>query len=74
VKHRIPDDQQANGTNHRDPSRAHDINLDVKEENYMQKIIPFLWFDTQAEEAMNFVSQHLTKIEIEGLKRAYEQG
>ena len=40
----------------------------------MQKIIPFLWFDTQAEEAMNFVSQHLTKIEIEGLKRAYEQG
>jgi predicted 3-demethylubiquinone-9 3-methyltransferase (glyoxalase superfamily) len=25
-----------------------------KEQNEMQKITPFLWFDTQAEEAMNF--------------------
>jgi predicted 3-demethylubiquinone-9 3-methyltransferase (glyoxalase superfamily) len=25
-----------------------------KEENYMQKITPFLWFDGKAEEAMNF--------------------
>jgi hypothetical protein len=34
--------------------RAEGVNLRRKEEHYMQKITPFLWFDSKAEEAMNF--------------------
>lgn len=33
----------------------------------MQKITPFLWFDDQAEEAMNFYAS-----DIAGLQKAYD--
>ena len=34
----------------------------------MQKITPFLWFDHQAADAM----RQMTKIDIAGLRQAYE--
>jgi predicted 3-demethylubiquinone-9 3-methyltransferase (glyoxalase superfamily) len=38
---------------HQCPNRF-DHDADLKEENHMPKITPFLWFDDKAEEAMNF--------------------
>ena len=39
----------------------------------MPRITPFLWFDTQAEEAANFYVRIFpnSKIDVEALKKAY---
>jgi len=41
----------------------------------MRKITPFLWFDAAAEEAERVMQAMLRmkKLDIEGLKRAYDQ-
>ncbi len=41
----------------------------------MQKITPFLWFNDNAEEAINFYTSIFknSKIDIQGLKQAYDQ-
>jgi predicted 3-demethylubiquinone-9 3-methyltransferase (glyoxalase superfamily) len=40
----------------------------------MQKIIPFLWFDDQAEEAMNFYTSIFNNSKIVGITRYGEEG
>jgi predicted 3-demethylubiquinone-9 3-methyltransferase (glyoxalase superfamily) len=40
----------------------------------MQKITPFLWFDTQAEEAANFYVSVFKKAKINGISRYGEAG
>ena len=37
----------------------------------MQTITPFLWFDSQAEEAANFYTSINEKLDIKALKQAY---
>ena len=55
-------------------NHAYDINLDGKEENYMQKITPFLWFDAQAEEAMNFYVSIFKNSKVLSVTRYGEAG
>jgi predicted 3-demethylubiquinone-9 3-methyltransferase (glyoxalase superfamily) len=46
-----------------------------KEENYMQKkITPFLWFDGQAEEAMNFYVSIFKNSKIVSVSRSGAEG
>jgi predicted 3-demethylubiquinone-9 3-methyltransferase (glyoxalase superfamily) len=45
-----------------------------KEENYMQKITPFLWFDGQAEEAMNFYVSIFKNSKILSVSRSGAEG
>lgn len=42
----------------------------------MQKITPCLWFDGRAEEAVKFYTSIFrnSRLDIEALKQAYEQG
>lgn len=40
----------------------------------MNKITPFLWFDTQAEEAMNFYVSIFPNSKVEGIQRAGPDG
>lgn len=40
----------------------------------MNKITPFLWFDTQAEEAMNFYVSIFPNSKVEGIQRAEPDG
>lgn len=40
----------------------------------MQKIIPFLWFDDKAEEAMNFYTSIFKNSKIENINRYGEEG
>jgi predicted 3-demethylubiquinone-9 3-methyltransferase (glyoxalase superfamily) len=45
-----------------------------KEENYMQKITPFLWFDGNAEEAMNFYVSIFKNSKVVRVSRYGEAG
>jgi predicted 3-demethylubiquinone-9 3-methyltransferase (glyoxalase superfamily) len=45
-----------------------------KEESYMQKITPFLWFDDKAEEAMNFYVSIFKNSKIVNVSRCGEGG
>jgi predicted 3-demethylubiquinone-9 3-methyltransferase (glyoxalase superfamily) len=49
------------------------IALNNKRENYMQKITPFLWFDIQTEEAVNFYTSIFKNSKIGSLAR-YNEG
>ncbi len=46
----------------------------IFKENHMQKIIPFLWFDNQAEEAMNFYISVFKDSKILNVTRYGEAG
>jgi uncharacterized glyoxalase superfamily protein PhnB len=47
-----------------------EIDLSIqKEQNEMKKITPFLWFDTQAEEAMNFYVSVFKDSKVLGVSR-----
>ncbi len=45
-----------------------------KEQNEMQKITPFLWFDNNAEEAMQFYISIFKNSKIESIKRVGKEG
>ena len=42
--------------------------------NRMQKITPFLWFDEQAEEAVNFYVSTFKNSRVQGVTRYDEEG
>jgi predicted 3-demethylubiquinone-9 3-methyltransferase (glyoxalase superfamily) len=46
----------------------------IKEQNYMQRISPFLWFDGKAEEAINFYISIFKNSKIESISRYGEEG
>jgi predicted 3-demethylubiquinone-9 3-methyltransferase (glyoxalase superfamily) len=48
--------------------------LENKKENSMQKITPFLWFDGNAEEAMNFYVSVFKNSKIKNVRRYGEAG
>jgi predicted 3-demethylubiquinone-9 3-methyltransferase (glyoxalase superfamily) len=50
------------------------VNPKSKEENYMQKITPFLWFDGRAEEAMNFYVSVFKNSRVVTVTRYGERG
>ncbi len=45
-----------------------------KKQNFMQKIIPFLWFDNQAEEAINFYTSIFKNSKIGNVTRYGDAG
>jgi predicted 3-demethylubiquinone-9 3-methyltransferase (glyoxalase superfamily) len=54
--------------------QLNDSNTMRKEQNNMQRITPFLWFDGNAEEAMNFYTSIFKNTEIRSMVRYGEEG
>src|SRR5262245_279478 len=50
------------------------VNIDTGQENPMQKITPFLWFDGRAEEAMNFYTSIFKNAKVGSVTRYGEAG
>jgi predicted 3-demethylubiquinone-9 3-methyltransferase (glyoxalase superfamily) len=50
------------------------MNVFCRKENSMQKITPFLWFDNQAEEAVNFYTSIFKNSKIKSVSRYGEAG
>ena len=50
------------------------VNIDTGQENPMQKITPFLWFDGRAEEAMNFYTSIFRNAKVGNVTRYGDAG